>query len=76
MPENRFEYGMASIPSGPEEALWKKAIIEVADTAYLCRLWLETYTKEFTAADVLAMTRMVMDREDDKRIDAEARTYD
>lgn len=44
---------------------WKRSLIDVADTAFLCWIWLEERKIPFTAADVLTMTKMVIDREAD-----------
>ena len=41
----------------------KDAVIEVADTAYMCKTWFESYKLEATAADVIAMTRLILERE-------------
>jgi hypothetical protein len=46
----------------------RRALIEVCDTAYLCTLWLEQYAVEGgkpTAADVLELTKLVLQRERD-----------
>lgn len=42
---------------------WRNALIDVADTAYLCRAWLEQYAPKYSPADLLAMTRMVIERQ-------------
>jgi hypothetical protein len=41
----------------------RDAVIEVADTAYMCKTWFESYKLEATAADVIAMTRLIIERE-------------
>lgn len=42
---------------------FRNALIEVADTAYACKLWFESYGLAATASDVVAMTRLVIERE-------------
>lgn len=49
--------------SGEDAARQKQAVIYVADTAYACKLWFESYGLSATAADIIAMTRLVMERE-------------
>ncbi len=39
------------------------AILDVADAAYACKLWFESNGLRPTAADVAAMSRLVMERE-------------
>lgn len=58
---NRFDEMLLAY-SVPER--WKKALIDVADTAFICWVWLDERKVPFSAADVLTMTKMVIDRED------------
>jgi hypothetical protein len=39
----------------------------VADTMYACLAWFVSYKVSYTAADLLAMTRMVLDRDHEAR---------
>jgi len=39
------------------------AMRDVADIAYACKLWFESYRLAATAADVVAMARLVRERE-------------
>jgi hypothetical protein len=41
----------------------RTALRDVADTMYACREWFEGYKVASTSADVIAMARMVMERE-------------
>jgi len=49
--------------TGPDARLFKEALIEVCDTAYMCKLWFEGQELAATVADVVALTRLVMERE-------------
>jgi hypothetical protein len=40
-----------------------KAMVDVADAAYACKLWFEGNGLRPTAADVVAMTRLVLEHE-------------
>lgn len=42
---------------------FRKAIIEVMDTAYMVKLWFEIYAPAALPADIVAMTAMVLERE-------------
>ena len=39
------------------------AMVDVADAAYACKLWFESNGLRPTAADVVAMTRLVLEHE-------------
>ena len=45
---------------------WKNAIIEVADTMYVCHRWFESYMPSHTVSpsDLVAMTRLIAERKD------------
>lgn len=60
---DRFEGLLAAIQQTGAPKDWRDALARVADTAFICRAWLDEHTKEFTTADLLLMTRMVMDSE-------------
>jgi hypothetical protein len=63
MPElNDFDKRLDSMRE-PEAANFKGALIDVCDTAYMCKLWFDSYGLVATAADVVALTRLVMERE-------------
>jgi hypothetical protein len=63
MPEmNDFDKRLDSMRE-PEDALFRDALIGVCDAAYMCKLWFESYGLAATAADVVALTRLVMERE-------------
>ena len=47
--------------AGPRN--FRAAVIDVADTAYVCKLWFESYGLNATVADIMAMARLVMERE-------------
>jgi len=42
---------------------FRGAVVDVADTAYMCKAWFASYGVAATAADIMAMCRMVMERE-------------
>lgn len=63
---NRFEEQLdRDFPAGSA----KRALTEVADTAYMCKLWFESYLAVdsekigFNGADVMAMTKLVLEHE-------------
>jgi hypothetical protein len=66
IPLNRFETLLDKDLSGHP----KRALRDVADTAYACKVWFECYLVTdggkvpFTGADVIAMTKLVLARED------------
>jgi hypothetical protein len=47
-----------------QPAGFRRATIDVCDTAYVARVWLESYTSAFTAADVVELAGLIMARED------------
>lgn len=62
---NRFEEHLKKMSDSGDGSsrVWRDSLIVVADTAYMCKLWLDEYSPDFTTADLLEMTRMVVDRE-------------
>jgi hypothetical protein len=42
---------------------WRPHIIAVADTMYVCKIWLESYTEGHIPADVIAMAKLVLEHE-------------
>jgi hypothetical protein len=42
---------------------WHQPLIDVADTMFACKKWLEGHDVAFTAANLLTMTRLVLQRE-------------
>ena len=65
MPQNtnHFEDLLRTMEKSSDGGHFHKALIDVTDTAYACKVWLENYSSHFTAADVVAMTALVMKRE-------------
>lgn len=60
---NRFESLLHAAAAGGESTKpWRDALALVADTALICRAWLDVHTEGWTPADLLAMTNMVLDR--------------
>mgnify|MGYP007083501324 CR=1 FL=1 len=47
-----------------EARTWKGALIDVLDTAELCSAWFEQHGIQCTAADLVAMTELVMIRQE------------
>lgn len=61
MPDrNDFENDLLGLEGLPD---WKGALIEVCDTAYICKRWLEAYAPGYTPADIVALTALVIARE-------------
>ena len=73
---NQFEENVKAIPSNADASIWKQALIEVADTAWLCRSWFESHNVPFTAADLMTMTGMVISLSETKRHEARTREAD
>lgn len=56
---NRFdEMFKLSFQSAPTH--WRDSLIFVADTAYMCRLWLMDYAPGWTPSDLMKMTELVV----------------
>jgi hypothetical protein len=41
---------------------WLQSLIDVADIMYVCKKWFEGHDVAFAASDLLAMTRLVLER--------------
>ena len=46
---------------------FRRALTDVMEAAYLVKLWFDDYGVSYTAADLVAMTAMVLQREQDMR---------
>ncbi|WP_426959445.1 hypothetical protein [Muricoccus radiodurans] len=57
---SRFERHLDQLGRSPHLQAVRDALIEVADTAYGCKLWFESNRMQASAADVVAMTRLVL----------------
>lgn len=60
---NYFEAHLALLSKSPVPGEVRQAITDVADTAYGCKLWFESQGLQATAADIVAMARLVLERE-------------
>ena len=60
----RFEALLKVTQHSPQA--WRDAVVAVADSAFMCRAWLEDHAPGWTPADLIAMTRLVMEREKTK----------
>ncbi|MFC0408789.1 hypothetical protein [Roseomonas elaeocarpi] len=58
-----FEEHLAILRKSPCSGDIEDALIAVADTGHACKLWFEAQRLAPTAADIMTMTRMVLDRE-------------
>jgi hypothetical protein len=57
--QDTFEFWLERCPDE-----MRLALIDVADTAFMCMRWIEDRrVLTYTASDVMAMTKMVLDRE-------------
>lgn len=65
---NRFEDAIRLLPHGTG---FRDALIDVCDTASICRKWLLDNYDEHTAADVVVLTGLVM-AEADKVVGAQS----
>jgi hypothetical protein len=54
----RFENALKAV----KDEARKGPVIDVLDTAYLVKLWLDAYAKDATAADIGALTAIIMPR--------------
>lgn len=58
-----FEARLREIMDGPGRT-FGSALMAVTDTAFMCKLWLQEQTGDtWTAADMIALTRLVLERE-------------
>jgi hypothetical protein len=60
---NAFDQFLADTRGDPAGAHWRQPVIDVADTMYVCKKWFEADEVAFTATDLLAVTRRVLERE-------------
>jgi hypothetical protein len=61
---SRNEFEQLIIDTPPSPADWKGHVIAVADTMYLCLRWFDSYMPDkATAADVVAMAKLIIERE-------------
>ena len=60
---DRFEKLLLAAQQGDAPQEWRKALVDVADTASICRAWLQEYAEGFTPADLLTMVGMVIQRQ-------------
>jgi hypothetical protein len=58
---NHFEHLIKGLP---EKEGWKKHVLAVADTMFLCRAWFEAYHSNYTASDIVAMAALILHREE------------
>jgi hypothetical protein len=63
MNSNGFEAFLGSMENTPKTAHLRAALIEVADIVHGCKAWFESNGLQATAADVLAMAKLVLERE-------------
>lgn len=54
---NDFERALKALDGVPS---FKNALIEVCDTAYMCKRWLDSYAPSYTPADIIALTALVI----------------
>lgn len=58
---NRYEEAIRAVPA---DSPFKGAVIDVCDTAYMAREWFHAHGyQSATAADVVAMARLIIERE-------------
>jgi hypothetical protein len=60
---NDFDTLMSRMSAGGASSSFCAAIMDVADAAYACKLWFESNGLQPTAGDVIAMTRLVLERQ-------------
>jgi len=58
-----FEEHLFLLQKAPGTEDVRQALVDVADTARGCKLWFEAQGIVPTGADIMTMTRMVLDRE-------------
>ena len=63
MNSNGFEAFLGSMENTPKTAHLRAALIEVADIVHGCKAWFGSNGLQATAADVLAMAKLVLERE-------------
>jgi hypothetical protein len=62
-PMNAFDQFLADTREDLACTRWRQPVIDVADTIYVCKKWFEGHEIAFTASDLLAMARLVLERE-------------
>ena len=62
-PMNAFNQFLADTREELACTRWRQPVIDVADIMYVCKKWFDGHEVAFTAADLLAMTRLVLERE-------------
>ena len=67
-----FERFLESAQHRLPASKWRPHIIDVADTMYTCKRWFEGSGVSFTGADVVAMAKLILDREAAASASAEA----
>jgi hypothetical protein len=60
---NAFDQFLADTRGDFSTTVWRQPVIEITDTMYVCKKWFECHDVPFTAADLLAMKRLVFERE-------------
>lgn len=53
---NELDEAIAALPIPAD---WSNAVVAIADTAYLARVWFRSYGVEFTAADLMRFVELV-----------------
>lgn len=64
---NSFEDYLSETQGNLGASRFRGPTIDVADTMYACKRWFEGYAIPFTAADVVAMAALVLQREREER---------
>ena len=62
MPLTRFDLRIRNTPEP-----WKRALIDVCDTAEAVKLWFDDQEVSYTGADITEMTKLVLQREKEVR---------
>ena len=62
-PMNSFDQFLADTREELAGTRWRQPLIDVADTMYACRKCFQAHDIAFTASDLLAMAKLVLERE-------------
>jgi hypothetical protein len=62
-PRNAFDQFLADAREELTGARWLQPLIDLTDVMYVCRKWFEGHEVAFTASDLVAMARFVLERE-------------
>jgi hypothetical protein len=62
-PMNAFDQFLADAREELACTRWRQALTDVADIMVVCKKWFEGHEVPFTAADLLVMMRLVLERE-------------